>query len=119
MVDKPARPILHLKFTPSSEEGEAMPAPVRVPLTLKPSANVFIPPKPTRPRPMMRARPAPPPPPPKPTFEWKCKPCGQGLSVPMELADDEYVRCPSCNARLGLAGDFRSDPPGKVRARAV
>jgi hypothetical protein len=29
------------------------------------------------------------------------------------------VRCPSCNARLGLASDFRADPPNveKLRAR--
>lgn len=62
------------------------------------------------------------PPAPKPqTFAWKCKPCGKGLDVAAELADDEAVRCPSCNARLGLARDFRSDPPNleKIRARAA
>jgi hypothetical protein len=36
-----------------------------------------------------------------------------------ELADEDSVRCPSCNARLGLASDFRADPPNveKLRAR--
>jgi len=51
---------------------------------------------------------------------WKCKPCGKSLQVDSALADDADVRCPSCNARLGLAADFRLDPPGaKVRARLV
>jgi DNA-directed RNA polymerase subunit RPC12/RpoP len=59
---------------------------------------------------------------PKPKeYEWKCKPCGQAVEIASELADEDYVRCPTCNARLGLARDFRSDPPEltKVRARAV
>jgi hypothetical protein len=51
---------------------------------------------------------------------WKCKPCGTGFQVDAALADDEAVRCPSCNARLGLAGEFRQDPPSpKLRARLV
>ena len=51
---------------------------------------------------------------------WKCKPCGTGFQVDAALGDHEDVRCPSCNARLGLAGDFRQDPPSpKVRARPV
>ena len=51
--------------------------------------------------------------------EWKCRPCGTVLQVAPELGDDDSVRCPSCNARLGLARDFRSDPPNieKLRAR--
>jgi len=65
---------------------------------------------------------APPPPPPAPPppvqHDWKCKPCGTGLSVAPDIADEAEVRCPSCNARLGTAGDFRADPPpAKLRAR--
>ncbi|UTP39564.1 hypothetical protein M9M90_20550 [Phenylobacterium sp. LH3H17] len=61
--------------------------------------------------------PAPPPPPP-PAHEWKCKPCGAGLSVAPGLEDAAEVRCPSCNAKLGTAGDFRADPPpARLRAR--
>ncbi|WP_332765272.1 hypothetical protein [Phenylobacterium sp.] len=62
---------------------------------------------------------APPPPsPPPPAHDWKCKPCGAGLSVAAELEDAAEVRCPSCNAKLGTAGDFRADPPpAKLRAR--
>ncbi|MBO9707070.1 MAG: zinc ribbon domain-containing protein [Caulobacter sp.] len=65
------------------------------------------------------ASPPPPPPAPAPTGDFKCKPCGTRFDPPAELADDESVRCPSCNARLGLAGDFRADPPRleKLRAR--
>lgn len=64
----------------------------------------------------------PPPPPPAPAVgDWKCKPCGTRFDPPAELADEDSVRCPSCNARLGLAADFRSDPPNlaKLRARHV
>jgi DNA-directed RNA polymerase subunit RPC12/RpoP len=87
MTDKPKRPILHLKFPPSTPIGAA-PAPV-----------------------------APPPAPKAQT--WKCKPCGKPFQVLGELTDEDSVRCPACNARLGLAADFRSDPPNleKVRAR--
>jgi DNA-directed RNA polymerase subunit RPC12/RpoP len=55
------------------------------------------------------------------TTEWKCKPCGKAFQVPPELADSDYVRCPACNARLGLAADFRGETPNlaKIRARAV
>jgi DNA-directed RNA polymerase subunit RPC12/RpoP len=134
MVDKPRRPILHLKFAsaepadPDAPESAEKPAaaPAARPLPIAPAARSstktvreFTPTRSPRP-----ARPprvdAPPPAPPK-TFAWKCKPCGKGLDVPAELADEDYVRCPSCNARLGLARDFRSDPPNldKVRARAV
>jgi DNA-directed RNA polymerase subunit RPC12/RpoP len=64
------------------------------------------------------APPAPPPPPPA-TGDWKCKPCGTRFEPAPELADEDSVRCPSCNARLGLASDFRADPPNveKLRAR--
>jgi DNA-directed RNA polymerase subunit RPC12/RpoP len=133
MVDKPRRPILHLKFPSAEPEAPADPD---APAPAAPSARPLLPVAPvgrastktvreftpTRsPRPIRPPRmDAPPPPPPK-TFAWKCKPCGKGLDVPAELADDEAVRCPSCNARLGLARDFRSDPPNleKVRARWV
>lgn len=71
--------------------------------------------------PELLAKPAaPPPPPPKPSFGWKCKPCGKGFDPPAEGPDDEVVRCPNCNARLGMAGEFRADPvPARVRARQV
>ncbi len=74
-------------------------------------------------RPAQRVRtyvPEPPPPPPPPaTGDFKCKPCGARFDPPAELADEDSVRCPSCNARLGLASDFRADPPNveKLRAR--
>ena len=61
---------------------------------------------------------APPPPPPAPVGDWKCKPCGTRFDPPAELADEDSVRCPSCNARLGLAADFRSDPPNLAKLRA-
>jgi hypothetical protein len=86
MTEKPKRPILHLKFPPST--------PIAVPGA--PAAA-----------------------PPLPAQIWKCKPCGKPFQVLSELADDDSVRCPACNARLGLAADFRSEPPNleKVRAR--
>jgi DNA-directed RNA polymerase subunit RPC12/RpoP len=49
---------------------------------------------------------------------WKCKPCGKPFQVLSELADEDSVRCPACNARLGLAADFRADPPVLERVRA-
>jgi hypothetical protein len=62
---------------------------------------------------------APPPPPPVPVVgDWKCKPCGARFDPPAELADEDSVRCPSCNARLGLASDFRADPPNVAKLRA-
>ena len=61
--------------------------------------------------------PAPPPPPPA-VGDWKCKPCGTRFDPPAELADEDHVRCPSCNARLGLASDFRADPPNLAKLRA-
>jgi DNA-directed RNA polymerase subunit RPC12/RpoP len=61
----------------------------------------------------------PPPPTPPATGDFKCKPCGTRFDPPAELADEDSVRCPSCNARLGLASDFRATPPNvdKLRAR--
>jgi len=54
-------------------------------------------------------------------YTWKCRPCGTPFIPPREGPDDEAVRCPACNARLGRAGDFRLDPPPleRLRARAV
>ncbi|HEY5008424.1 MAG TPA: hypothetical protein VII42_10485 [Caulobacteraceae bacterium] len=55
---------------------------------------------------------------PPPAQIWKCKPCGKPFQVLSELADEDSVRCPACNARLGLASDFRADPPVLERVRA-
>ncbi len=55
---------------------------------------------------------------PPPGQTWKCKPCGKPFQVLSELADEDSVRCPACNARLGLAADFRADPPELERVRA-
>jgi DNA-directed RNA polymerase subunit RPC12/RpoP len=90
MTEKPRRPILHLKFPPST--------PVAVPGS--PIAPVAAP------APAPKAQ------------TWKCKPCGKPFQVLSELADEEWVRCPACNARLGLAADFRGDPPNLERVRA-
>ncbi|KRA61810.1 hypothetical protein ASD79_06790 [Caulobacter sp. Root655] len=70
-------------------------------------------------RPARRVIPEPPPPPPPAVGDFKCKPCGTRFDPPADLADEDSVRCPSCNARLGLASDFRADPPNveKLRAR--
>ncbi|AZS19637.1 MULTISPECIES: hypothetical protein [unclassified Caulobacter] len=64
------------------------------------------------------AAPPPPPPAPAPVGDWKCKPCGTRFDPPTDLADEDSVRCPSCNARLGLASDFRADPPNVAKLRA-
>jgi hypothetical protein len=131
MADKPRRPILHLKLTPP-DPAEEIPRAPKLPVAppVRPALGVaagrktltvreFTPaPRPARPpRPPRAAAPAAKPSP----LDWKCKPCGKSLAVPPELGDEDPVRCPSCNARLGLARDFRSDPPNlaKVRARMV
>jgi hypothetical protein len=58
--------------------------------------------------------------PPAVQFDWKCKPCGAGVLIDAALGDEVVVRCPSCNAKLGTAGDFRAEPPpSKLRARPV
>ena len=55
--------------------------------------------------------------PPPPTV-WKCKPCGARVEIAHDAAG--VVRCPVCNARLGKAEDFLSDPPkATLRARKV
>jgi uncharacterized paraquat-inducible protein A len=51
-----------------------------------------------------------------PVIRWKCKPCGTPFEVPAELGDDQSVRCPACNARLGRADQFRAGDAA-VRAR--
>lgn len=56
--------------------------------------------------------------PPPVASRWKCKPCGALVEVAASLADDETVRCPSCNARLGKAAQFRSDGPEQQKVRA-
>jgi DNA-directed RNA polymerase subunit RPC12/RpoP len=52
---------------------------------------------------------------------WRCKPCGAAVDIESSLADADEVRCPSCGALLGRAGQFRSDPPQlqRIRARPV
>jgi hypothetical protein len=105
MTDEPPR-----RRTLSLKPGAAPKLPVEAP-DIRPAAFVRAP-KP-------KAAP-PPPPPPAPTFGWKCKPCGQGLDPPADAADDEVVRCPSCNARIGIVGDFKQDPPpNRLRVRPV
>jgi hypothetical protein len=103
--EPPRRPILKLKNAPPPK-----PAPEPEPAPRLGSPRFA---KPMRPR-------APPPPPP-PVHTWKCRPCGTGFTPSPDLPDEESVRCPACNARLGLAADFRSDPPNieKLRARAA
>ncbi|HEX3365001.1 hypothetical protein [Phenylobacterium sp.] len=56
-----------------------------------------------------------------PAAGWRCKPCGAVVDVNSGLADADEVRCPSCGALLGRAGQFRSDPPQlqRIRARRV
>jgi DNA-directed RNA polymerase subunit RPC12/RpoP len=81
----------------------------------RPTLHLKLAPKRPDPEPPEAAKPTP-----AATPTWKCKPCGKSLQVDSALADDADVRCPSCNARLGLAADFRLAPPGaKVRARLV
>ena len=119
MTDKPKRPTLRLKFPPKlPDPPTAEPAPAAHWASPKaPSAPWSSPKTPaahwSAPKPPARAA--------APSPEWKCKPCGTAFNVPAELGDDDSVRCPSCNARLGLARDFRQDPPNtsKLRARAV
>ena len=104
MTDKPRRPTLSLKNPPPP----------------KPVVEPVVAPKPTAfsPRPSRapkREVPAP------VVYGWRCKPCGTGLNVPADLTDEDSVRCPACNARLGLVKDFSGDEPNlaKVRARKL
>ncbi len=103
MTDKPRRPTLSLKNPPP-------PKPVVEPV-VAPKPAAYSP----RPRPPKREVPPP------VTYGWRCKPCGTGLNVPADLTDEDSVRCPACNARLGLVKDFNGDEPNlaKVRARKL
>jgi rubrerythrin len=93
MADPPRRPTLHLKLAPRL--AAAAESPAAAPLASAQPATASAP-------------------------TWKCKPCGATVPVGADLDDEAVVRCPSCNARLGLAQDFRQDPPGpKLRARRV
>lgn len=82
----------------------------------RPILSLKNPPKvvpPEAPKPAPQAQPA-------VQFDWKCKPCGAGVLIDAALGDEAVVRCPSCNAKLGTAGDFRAEPPpSKLRARPV
>jgi hypothetical protein len=49
---------------------------------------------------------------------WKCKPCGALVEIAASMADEEAVRCPSCNARLGRVGQFRAEGPEQQKVRA-
>ena len=108
MTDKPRRPTLSLKNPPPPKPvPEPFVAPISAP---KPAA---FSPRPSRaPK---REAPAP------VVYPWRCKPCGTGFNVPTDLAQDGSVRCPACNARLGLVRDFLGDEPNlaKVRARKI
>ncbi|NBB17634.1 hypothetical protein GVN21_19920 [Caulobacter sp. SLTY] len=55
---------------------------------------------------------------PPPGERWRCKPCSGIVVITGEEAPDSDIRCPACNARLGLAGEFQR-PDGKVRARRL
>lgn len=104
MTDKPRRPTLSLKNPPP-------PKPVAPPVAA-PKPTAFS----SRPsRAPKREVPAP------IVYGWRCKPCGTGFNVPTDLAQDGSVRCPACNARLGLVKDFQGDEPNlaKVRARKI
>ncbi len=107
MTDKPRRPTLSLKNPPPPKP---VPEPVVAPVAA-PKPSAFAP----RARAPKREAPAP------VVYPWRCKPCGTGFNVPTDLAEDESVRCPACNARLGLVKDFIGDEPNlaKVRARKL
>jgi DNA-directed RNA polymerase subunit RPC12/RpoP len=53
-----------------------------------------------------------------PPVRWKCRPCGAAFDPPTDIAPEDAVRCPGCNARLGKAVDFRCEPPALTRLRA-
>lgn len=68
-------------------------------------------------RPILKLKVAVPLPVPHPPVKWKCKPCGTAF-VAAEAAQEDTVRCPKCNARLGLLADFEADPPNEAKLRA-
>jgi rubrerythrin len=53
-----------------------------------------------------------------PILRWKCKPCGGIVVITGKETEPEVIRCPACNARLGKAGAFLSDPPDLDHIRA-
>ena len=97
MTETSRRPILHLKLG----------------TVVKPMGPAAAPPPAPRPAAFKPARPPAPPP-----ATWKCRPCGSGFTPPEVAAETDAVRCPSCNAKLGLVRDFRGDPPNLDRLRA-
>ena len=109
MTDSPRRPTLHLKFPPAQAPGGPAPTPRQTfaPSSFTPSnfaSRKFA--SAAFKRPAVK------------TPGWKCKPCGTSFQVSGDLADEDAVRCPSCNARLGRAGDFLGEPPALDRVRA-
>ena len=50
---------------------------------------------------------------------WTCKPCGAVLVITGQESADQEIRCPVCNARLGVAGDSLIDGGSKLRARRL
>ncbi len=89
------------------------------PSPAKPASRDISAPEGERPRrPILRLKNPPPlPRPPTPPAKWKCKPCGAALEIKPDLAPDDIVRCPACNARLGRAEGFRPGATARVRAR--
>ncbi|MBI1407893.1 MAG: hypothetical protein GC145_17400 [Caulobacter sp.] len=55
---------------------------------------------------------------PAPKVIWRCKPCGSEVILPLTAEEGDIVRCPGCNANLGKAVHFLSDPPETSRLRA-
>jgi len=105
MSEPPRRPILKLKSPPPVIPRAEAPA-----LPSKGETRTFTPRRGAAP-------PPPPPAPPPPPSAWKCRPCGMGFDVAESMADEDWVRCPKCNARVGRAGDFRAGNLEKLRAR--
>lgn len=108
MTEPPRRPILKLKSPPP-----AIPRPEAPVLPPKGGTRIFTPRR--EPAPALSDAPAPA----APAAAWKCRPCGMGFDVADSLADEDWVRCPKCNARVGRAGDFRAGRLEKLRARAA
>jgi len=107
MNEPPRRPILKLKSPPP-----AIPRPEAPVLPSKGETRIFA----------RKREPVPVPPlapPVQPAAAWKCRPCGMGFDVAEDMGDEDWVRCPKCNARLGRAGDFRAGRLEKLRARAA
>ncbi|MBX3480285.1 MAG: hypothetical protein KF842_07785 [Caulobacter sp.] len=55
---------------------------------------------------------------PAPKVIWRCKPCGAEVVLPDTAEEGDIVRCRNCNANLGKAVHFLSDPPETSRLRA-